>query len=58
MAKEEKKIKKILPIQEGYQPTHGNVDVSNPPRGGSGVPSSSSSSSSVSSKKKVVNVED
>lgn len=28
------------PIREGYQPTEGHLDPSNPPQGGSGVPSS------------------
>ncbi len=27
----------------GYRPTEGNLDISNPPKGGSGVPSKSSS---------------
>lgn len=26
------------PYKKGYQPTEGNLDPSNPPRGGSGVP--------------------
>ncbi|MFQ5636488.1 MAG: hypothetical protein ACE5IR_00655 [bacterium] len=30
-------------IREGYQPTKGNLDSSNPPKGGSGVPSKGNS---------------
>jgi len=26
------------PFKKGYQPTQGNLDTTNPPRGGSGVP--------------------
>ena len=26
------------PVNEGYQPTQGSIDVSNPPKGGSVVP--------------------
>jgi hypothetical protein len=33
------------PERRGYQPTEGNLDVSNPPQGGSGVPQTPSSSS-------------
>jgi len=30
-----------ITIKKGYRPTQGNLDTSNPPRGGSGVPSNS-----------------
>lgn len=33
------------PEKRGYQPTEGNLDVSNPPQGGSGVPQTPSSNS-------------
>ena len=29
-------------IEKGYQPVRGKLDTSNPPRGGSGIPSKSS----------------
>lgn len=29
-------------IEKGYQPIRGKLDTSNPPRGGSGIPSKSS----------------
>ena len=52
MSEEKKQPTKEVPLQEGYQPfkrgykpTQGNLDTSNPPQGGSGVPSSSSSDS-------------
>ena len=35
----------------GYQSTQGNIDVSNPPQGGSGVPQNPSSSSEKPDKK-------
>ena len=45
MAKEGKDSGKVVPLREGYQPekrgyqpTQGNLEASNPPRGGSGVP--------------------
>lgn len=37
MPNEKKESKKRL--LEGYQPTEGDLDSSNPPKGGSGVPS-------------------
>jgi len=58
MSKEEKQIVKKVPLEEknrhfekGYQPTQGNLDSSNPPQGGSGVPSSSSSDTKKNNKK-------
>jgi hypothetical protein len=32
------------PLKDGYQPTEGNLDTSNPPQGGSGVSQSTSNS--------------
>ena len=32
------------PLKKGYQPDKGNLDTSNPPQSGSGVPSKDSSS--------------
>jgi len=37
------KDKETKSLQEGYQPTKGVLDTSNPPKGGSGVSSNSSS---------------
>ncbi len=34
----ERKKTERAPIQGGYQPDHGNLDPSNPPQGGSGLP--------------------
>lgn len=46
MAEKKKQPKKEVvleegyqPIKKGHQPTQGNLDASNPPQGGSGVPS-------------------
>lgn len=27
-----------IPFEKGYQPTHGELDTTHPPKGGSGVP--------------------
>jgi len=58
MLKKENKIVKKTPIKEkrrdsekGYQPIRGKLDSSNPPKGGSGVPSSSSSDTKKNNKK-------
>ena len=32
-------------VENGFQPTQGNLDVTNPPKGGSGVPTKASDSS-------------
>ncbi|MFQ5675438.1 MAG: hypothetical protein ACE5G1_06030 [bacterium] len=42
MSKEKKQSKEKLVVREiteGYQPTKGDLDSSNPPQGGSGLPS-------------------
>lgn len=39
------------PIKKGYQPTQGQLDISNPPQGGTGVPPSSSSENGKADKK-------
>lgn len=41
---EKTKKRKIIDVWEGYQPTKGNLDPSNPPQGGSGVPSKTNKS--------------
>ena len=35
----------VREVHESYQPTKGNLDSSNPPKGGSGVPSKTDSNS-------------
>jgi hypothetical protein len=40
-----------MPIGNGYQPNRGNLDVSNPPKGGSGVPKASGGESSTNKNK-------
>jgi hypothetical protein len=39
------------PFRKGYRPTQGNVDSSNPPQGGSGVPAKPSKNSGKTAKK-------
>ncbi|MFQ5602935.1 MAG: hypothetical protein ACE5HS_06665 [bacterium] len=41
----------IRDLREGYQPTKGKLDASNPPKGGSGVPSKNDDRSNEESKK-------
>jgi len=40
-----------MPVDNGYQPSRGNLDVSNPPKGGSGVPKASGGDSSTNKNK-------
>jgi hypothetical protein len=40
-----------MPVDNGYQPNRGNLDVSNPPKGGSGFPKPSGGDSSTSKDK-------
>ena len=40
------------PQKKGYQPTEGNLDTSNPPNGGSGVPAKVQSNNGQDSNKK------
>lgn len=42
---------KYQPLRDGHQPTKGNLDSSNPPQGGSGMPSTPSSDSGEKAKK-------
>lgn len=45
--KEKKPIEEgYQPFKKGYQPTEGNLDTTNPPQGGSGVPSERSKNDS------------
>ena len=41
---------KPIPGKKGYQPNQGNLDTSNPPTGGSGVPSKPQTDSGKTSK--------
>jgi len=45
--KEKKPIEEgYQPFKKGYRPTQGNLDTTNPPRGGSGIPSEPSKTGS------------
>jgi len=54
---EDKSSKKVqegykpIPTRKGYRPSRGNLDTSNPPTGGSGVPSKSQTDTGKTSKK-------